>query len=214
MRKTLAISAVISAALTLGAAAFAAISSAPSSPSLPPDTSQATSTDWTARTVGPRYPASGFDNTTVSHAAVTLQQAIADAATSGGGPALDGFLEQHDGKPMYRIRVLRNGNQIATERVDAATGQVTPIGKTIPRDDWTAMERQEVANLDHAKLPLAQAIAVAQKTQAGKAVNAGVSDYRAELAYNIDLVAKGYVDRLRVQPSQPMTAARSDHPAV
>lgn len=167
MRKTLAISAVISA-LTLGAAAFAAISSAPSSPSLPSETSQATSTDWTARTVGPRYPASGFDNTTVSHAAVTLQQAIADAATSGGGPALDGFLEQQDGKPMYRIRVLRNGNQIATERVDAATGQVTPIGKTIPRDDWTAMERQEVANLDHAKLPLAQAIAVAQKTQAAR----------------------------------------------
>lgn len=45
-------------------------------------------------------------------------------------------------------------------------------------------------------------------------MNAGVSDYRAELAYNIDLVAKGYVDRLRVQPSQPMTAARSDHPAI
>lgn len=214
MRKTLAISAVITAALTLGAAAFAVGSSASSPPLSQPGAPQASSSDWTARTVGSRYPASGFDNTTVSHAAVTLQQAITDAATSGGGPALDGFLEQRDGKPMYRIRVLQNGNQIATERVDAASGQVTAVGKAIPRADWTAMERQEVGNLDQAKLPLAQAIAVAQKKQAGNAVSAGVSDYRAELTYNVDLVDKGTVDRVRVRPAHSITAARADHPAI
>lgn len=167
----------------------------------------ATADGWSVAPSESPYRESAFEETLLRGSGVTLPQAIAIAQKATGGAAMDAFLDDRSGKPAYRIRLLAKDNVIVSEWVDAASGQAKPAGAPIAESDWTAYDRQEIANLDDAKLALGKAIALAQHRAGGRAVNADVSDVRGEPRYNVDLVTSGNVHSLSVNRSAPATAA-------
>ena len=165
---------------------------------------------WSARIAEPRYRASHFETNLLQQVHVTLPQAIAAAEKDAQGRAIDAFLDVEGSKPAYRIRLLQSGNAIATDWVDAASGQIKE-GAVLEEADWSAYDRLEIANLHRASITLAKAIALAQRHDAGHVVNADGSNIRGQPGYGIDLVARGEVISVVVAPGKALTGASTQN---
>lgn len=214
MRNNVTLPIALIVALAVAAAiAFAAGSPARSSEE-PASGGSGPLRNWTATAAGTTYQASPFDLRALHRAHLTLPQAIAAAEKEGRGQALDAFLDRHDGKMTYRVLLLEKQDMITSDWVNAISGKVTPAGTKLQKDRWSAMDRQEVANLRHADIGLSKSIAVAKRRVSGKAVNAGVSYIRGQPGYGVDLVDRDMVERLAVRPYLPSNTGNSSHQAA
>lgn len=169
---------------------------------------------WRANAVGTTYRASAFDLRAVHQAHLTLPQVIAAAEKEKHRQALDAFLDRHDGNMTYRILLLDNHNMIAADWINALSGKVTPSGVKLPQNQWSAMERQEVANLRHADIGLSESITIVKQHVSGRAVNAGISYIRGQPGYRIDLVNRNMVESLVVRSVHPSNTGNSSHKAA
>lgn len=214
MRNNVTLPIAMIVALAIAAAITFAVGSPARSSEEPAKGGSGPLRSWMATAAGTTYRASPFDLRALHQAHLTLPQAIAAAEKAGHGKALDAFLDRHDGNMTYRILLLEKHDMIAADSVNAVSGKVTPAGAKLPKDRWSAMDRQEVANLRHADIGLSKSIAVAKRRISGKAVNAGVSYIRGQPGYGVDLVDRNMVERLAVRPYHPSTIGNSSHQAA
>ena len=171
-----------------------------------PSKTQDLAQGWSAHDDGHPSHAPVLELHLLGEASVSLRQALAIAQRDAPGKPLGGFLDDVDGKPAYRIRVLKGDESIVTERIDAASGQATQLGPAVAERDWTAFDRLTVANLDQSPINLASAIAVAQQGRDGRVVDADVSDLRGVLRYDVVLVARSQVYRLSIAPDKALAS--------
>ena len=161
---------------------------------------------WSAHATEPSYHAPALELRLLNDAHVSLAQAVATAEHDAGGKAMDAFLDDLNGKPAYRIRVLKGADQIVTDWVDAASGQATQVGAPVAESGWSAYDRLAAANLDQSTINLGDAIALAKQGPDGRVVDADVSNVRGVLGYDVVVVARSKVDQLSITPDKTLTA--------
>jgi uncharacterized membrane protein YkoI len=179
MRSQKTLLAVAAAAVFLAATALA--QNAP----LPPGSSADTNTAGT--------PWAGVTYTSLADAVRAVEQAT-------GGKVLEVRFDEHSGHATFEAVVDRQ-NTLVDMRIDARTDEVTEINiKEIPQWmlDWKL--RADMRSIEKAKVPLADAIRMAEQISGAPAIDAGLakplSADNAVLAYNIEVVKNGKPDRV------------------
>ena len=161
---------------------------------------------WSAHETERGYHAPALELRLLNGAQVSLVRAVGIAEHDAQGKAMDAFLDDLNGKPAYRIRVLKGDDQIVTDWVDATSGQATQIGPAIAASGWSAYDRLAAANLDQSTIKLSDAIALAKEGQDGRVVDADVSNVRGVLGYDVVVVDRSKVDQLSITPDEPLSA--------
>ena len=99
-----------------------------------------------------------------SQVKVGLAAAIAAANKhTSGGAVVDASFDAGNGKPTYKVKTYQNSS-VWEGIVDAASGQVTGVGKTTPESELDQEDKAELAGLNQATTTLAQAVAAETKS--------------------------------------------------
>jgi uncharacterized membrane protein YkoI len=134
------------------------------------------------------------------HAKITLPRVIAAAKNQGAGALLDVTFDASNGKPVFKVKTYQN-NEVWDVAVDAQSGLFVDYGKTTPEGELDAEDKAELAGLRQAKVTLAQAVATAEKSRGGKAMNAGLEAAHGRVVYEIMIVLEtGSVRKVTVDP--------------
>lgn len=134
--------------------------------------------------------------------AVSLPSAIAAIEAKAGGKVMNIRFEDDGGAPVYDAVVV-TPHEVGVARVYARTGNVSGID-----DDKTSNlslkweQRRDVTSFAKATIPLSTAIETAEQIAGAPAVNAGLAKPLTPtndvLAYNIEVVKDGQVERIAV----------------
>jgi len=145
-------------------------------------------------------PLSALGNLAPSSA--SLPTAIATIEAKTGGKVMDIRFVDAGGAPVYEAVVVTPGN-VALARLDVGTGVVSGFDHDQVSDqsyDWE--HQRDLRSFAKATTPLSTAIATAEAAAEAPAVNAGLAAPLTPdnnvLAYNIEIVKYGRVERVAV----------------
>jgi hypothetical protein len=143
-----------------------------------------------------------------------LAHAVAALEAGSGGKVLEIRLEPKDTGPMFEA-VISHEVALAYVRIDPVTDQVVMIDTAVI-PEWMAgwKLRADARSIEKAKVPLSQAILLAEKRGEGVAVNAGLAKPltggNAVLAYNVEVVRNKRADRLAIDATTGHPIANPD----
>ena len=133
-------------------------------------------------------------------AKISVADAIAAAANHvKGGTVFEATFDAVGGPPAYKVKAYQN-NAVWEGVVDAQTGAVIGNGTTTPESQLDAEDQAEIAGLKRAATSLPQAVAIAEKRAAGKAMAAGLEETAGKIVYEIVLVKNGATRKVVVDP--------------
>ncbi len=133
-------------------------------------------------------------------ASISLGQAIAIAQKLYAGSRIaDIAFDGGSGHPIYRVRVLQNG-QVLERTIDARTGDLsgTQIVSTVRK--LSAEDRNNLAALAAVRQELSDAVAVAERAGAGKAISGGLMNKRGRLNFVIVIVSGNQLKQVELEP--------------
>ena len=115
----------------------------------------------------------------------SLSDAVRQAEAETKGMAFKAGMESEDGKSVYEISTVA-GDAVTEISIDPASGKVLESDKEgllseLMRDD------EELASLAHVKTNLLQAIAAAEQSAGGKAIEAELDDDSKTPAYKVEV---------------------------
>ncbi|ABD89132.1 hypothetical protein I8G32_04236 [Rhodopseudomonas palustris] len=138
---------------------------------------------------------------TFGRAIVSAREGIAAVEQQlAGAKVVDISFDGQVETPVYHVKAYRNG-EIWNGSIDAAT-------RAIVRDSWMpasqldAEDKSNIADLKRAGFDLAEAVAVAEKYGAGKAVGAGLSRADGRLIFLVVVVSDGALKEISVDPAE------------
>ena len=135
-----------------------------------------------------------------SQVKVALAAAIAAANKhTSGGAVVDASFDAGDGKPTYKVKTYQNSS-VWEGIVDAASGQVTGVGKTTPESELDQEDKAELAGLKQATTTLAQAVDTAEKQVGGKAFSAGLEETNGKIVFEVMVLKNGAVRKIVIDP--------------
>ena len=135
-----------------------------------------------------------------SQVKVALAAAIAAANKhTSGGAVVDASFDSGDGKLTYKVKTYQNSS-VWEGIVDAASGQVTGVGKTTPESELDEEDKAELAGLKQATTTLAQAVDTAEKYVAGKAMSAGLEETNGKIVFEVMVLKNGSVRKMVIDP--------------
>ena len=144
--------------------------------------------------------ASQAELTTFSQVKTPIATAIAAANKhTNGGAVIDVSFDAGNGTPVYKVKTYQNSS-VWEGIVDAASGQVVGIGKTTKESELDQEDRAELAGLPHATVTLAQAVDIAEKRDAGKAISAGLEETKGKIVFEVMIVKNGSVRKISIDP--------------
>jgi uncharacterized membrane protein YkoI len=124
----------------------------------------------------------------LQQAKITLQEAVVTAQKEiAGGRVIDADVGTvKGGKIGYAIKILKDGEHIV--RVDLQSGVIiSKTSRRISPKDW-----KEMAELEGAKVTLAEALITAEKEMpGGRIMSAGVKEERRRTRYQIEIEKDG-----------------------
>lgn len=132
------------------------------------------------------------------HVRLTADEAIAAARKHGGGKALEVGFADSQGRPYYRVSMLR-GRNIWQGRVDADSGRITGQG-TIRPAQFGRSQKLEAAALRKARTRLVSAIRDIEQKSGGRAIAAGLAGAKGRMAYEVETVKGGALRDHMVDP--------------
>jgi uncharacterized membrane protein YkoI len=142
---------------------------------------------------------------------VSLPTAITTIEAKTGGKVMNIRFVDAGGAPVYDAVVVTSGN-VGTARLDARTGNVSGFDHDQVSDqsfDWE--HQRDLKSFAKATTPLSAAIATAEQLAGAPAVNAGLASPLTPdndvLAYNIEVVKNGRVDRIAVDATTDQVIA-------
>ena len=135
-----------------------------------------------------------------SQVKVALATAIAAANKhTSGGAVVDVSFDVGNGKPAYKVKTYQNSS-VWEGIVDAASGQVTGVGKTTPESELDQEDKAELAGLKQATTTLAQAVDTAEKQVVGKAISAGLEETNGKIVFEVMVLKNGSVRKIVIDP--------------
>jgi len=150
-----------------------------------------TSALWTAITVGCAATASyaadpAREDATLSHARVSMNQAITVAEEQGSGEAIDaGYIPKTGTLGMYDVKVLSmDGKKLLDFNINPEDGRVL---KATREHVGKVFTRIKLADLQNAQTPLKGAIKAAEAQTGGKAVMADTDRHGDTVRYTVKI---------------------------
>ena len=135
-----------------------------------------------------------------SQVKVALATAIAAANKhTSGGAVVDASFDAGNGKPAYKVKTYQN-NSVWEGIVDAASGQVSGVGKTTPESELDQEDKAELAGLQQATTTLAQAVDTAERQVAGKAISAGLEETNGKVVFEVLVLKNGSIRKIVIDP--------------
>jgi uncharacterized membrane protein YkoI len=167
---------------------------------------------WTAITVGCAVTTSyaadpAREDAALSHAKVSMNQAITVAEEQGSGEAIDaGYVPKSATMGMYDVKVLSmDGRKLLDFNINPEDGRVLKATRERVKKVFT---RIKLADLQNAPTPLKGAIKTAEAQTGGKAVLADTDRDGDTVRYTVKVVmADGTVQTIKVNGADGKVAS-------
>jgi hypothetical protein len=161
----------------------------------------------------------GVDGETVSHelelfraAEVSLRGALTIAdRLHAGSRVVDISFDGASGSPVYRVKTLQ-GNHIWEDTIDARTGQVAGNTVVSSLGSLGRGDRSNLIALKAIRQDLVDAVLVAEKNTAGKAISGGLMNEDGKLNFVIVMLSGTDLKQVILEP--PRTNGRGSRPRL
>lgn len=126
----------------------------------------------------------------------------------GGARVYDVALNDQGGAPFFELKSLKDGKVWDTV-VDVKTRQIVSSMAVMPTTDLQGDDRRNVEAFERSRMPLIEAIGIAEKYGAGRAVSAGLHITDGKLVIVVDVVSNGALKEIQVEPDKRPARERS-----
>ncbi|MFC0241185.1 PepSY domain-containing protein [Rhodopseudomonas telluris] len=126
----------------------------------------------------------------------------------GGARVYDVALNDQGGAPFFEIKSIKDGNVWDTV-VDVKTRQVISSMVVMPVAELQGDDKRNVEAFERSRMPLTEAIGIAEKYGAGRAVSAGLHFTDNRLVIVVDVVSNGALKEIQVEPDKRPARERS-----
>jgi uncharacterized membrane protein YkoI len=132
--------------------------------------------------------------------AISLSQAMAIAeALHAGATTADVSFDGAARAPVYRVKTLHN-DRVWQHAIDATTGKIVGGEAALPLKELDADERDNLAALRAVRHRLSDAVRVAERAAAGKAISGGLIRERGRLNFAIVVVSGSDLKEVVLEP--------------
>jgi hypothetical protein len=152
----------------------------------------------------------GPDERLLAHfraAPLSLTQAIAVAERLHLGSRTAAVTFEISDRPGFRVRTVRN-RQIWENVVDVITGRTIGLETSLSMSDLEVDERDNIMALRSVDQELSEAVAIAAKANAGKAISGGLVKERDQVNFEVLVVSDDRLKEVLLDP--PRTASRTE----
>ncbi|MDA9500483.1 PepSY domain-containing protein [Bradyrhizobium sp. CCBAU 11357] len=131
---------------------------------------------------------------------ITISQAMAIAeARHAGATTADVSFDGGSGVPVYRVKTLHN-DRIWRHTINAATGEFVGGEAALPLTELDREDRSNLAALGAIRHRLSDAVRVAERAAAGKAISGGLVRERGRLNFSIVVVSGDDLKEVTLEP--------------
>lgn len=131
---------------------------------------------------------------------ITIGQAMAIAeARHAGATTADVSFDGASGVPVYRVKTLHN-DRIWRHTINAATGELVGGEAALPLAELDHEDRSNLAALGAIRHRLADAVRVAGRAAAGKAISGGLVRERGQLNFAIVVISGDDLKEVILEP--------------
>ncbi|MDA9423622.1 MULTISPECIES: PepSY domain-containing protein [Bradyrhizobium] len=131
---------------------------------------------------------------------ITIGQAMAIAeARHAGATTADVSFDGASGVPVYRVKTLHN-DRIWRHTINAATGEFVGGEAALPLAELDHEDRSNLAALGAIRHRLADAVRVAERAAAGKAISGGLVRERGRLNFAIVVISGDDLKEVILEP--------------
>jgi uncharacterized membrane protein YkoI len=135
-------------------------------------------------------------------APLSLTQAIAVAEALHAGSRTAAITFDTSGPPGYRVRTVKN-NEIWENVIDVLTGRTAGHELAWSLNELDAEERDNVIALRSVGQELSEAVAIAEKTAAGKAISGGVMKESDQVNFAVVVLSDDRLKEVFLEPPRP-----------
>jgi uncharacterized membrane protein YkoI len=132
-------------------------------------------------------------------ASLSLIQAIAVAERLHAGSRTVAVTFEVSDRPGYRVRTIRN-KQVWENIVDVITGRTIGLETSMSINDLEMDERDNIVALRSIDQELSDAVAIAEKATAGKAISGGLVKERDQVSFLILVLSEDRVKEVSLDP--------------
>jgi len=137
-----------------------------------------------------------------AHVPVSIREAITIAEKRTPGiRVVDVSFDGRAGNLVYKIKAYR-ANETWNGMIDASTGKVVGNGMVTPVSSLEVNEKLKLDNSGNAGLALLDAVEIAEKSTAGKAVSAGLGEADGKLSFLVVVIADGSLKEVSIAADQ------------
>jgi uncharacterized membrane protein YkoI len=162
--------------------------------------------------IGQRSPASGDTNAEADQrflalfraAPLSLTRVISLAERLHAGSRTVAIAFDTSATPAYRVRTVKNG-EIWDNLIDAGTGKVAGPESTWSLNELEAEERDNIIALRSVVQELPDAVAIAEKAAAGKAISGGLVTERHQVNFVVVVLSDDRVKEVFLQPPRALS---------
>ncbi|MGZ5096190.1 MAG: PepSY domain-containing protein, partial [Burkholderiales bacterium] len=141
---------------------------------------------------------------------LSLTQAIAVAERLHVGSRTAAVTFEISDRPGYRVRTVRN-KQVWENVVDVITGRAIGLEASFSMSDLEVDERDNIMALTSVGQELSEAVAIAEKAAAGKAISGGLVKEEDQVNFVVVVLSDDRVKEVFLEPPRAASKAR---PAV
>jgi uncharacterized membrane protein YkoI len=126
----------------------------------------------------------------------------------GDARVYDIALNDQGGAPFFEIKAIKDG-QVWDTVVDVKTRRIVSSMAVMPVADLQGDDKRNVEAFERSRMPLTEAIGIAEKYGAGRAVSAGLHITDGRLVIVVDVVSDGALKEIQVEPDKRPARQRS-----
>ncbi len=126
----------------------------------------------------------------------------------GGARAYDLALNDQGGAPFFEIKSIKDG-KIWSTVIDVATRRVVSSTVVMPTAELQGNDKRDIEAFQRSRMPLTEAIAIAEQVGAGRAISAGLSTTEGKLIIAVVVVSNGALKEIHVEPDKRSPRSRS-----
>ncbi|MCG6203075.1 hypothetical protein LPW26_00365 [Rhodopseudomonas sp. HC1] len=125
-----------------------------------------------------------------------------------GARAYDLALSDQGGAPFFEIKSLKDDNIWSTV-IEAATKRIVSSAVVMSKAELRGDDKRNIEAFERSRMPLTEAIAIAEKYGAGRAISAGLHVTEGKLVFAVVVVSGGALKEIHVEPDKRPGRRRS-----
>jgi uncharacterized membrane protein YkoI len=140
-------------------------------------------------------------------ASLSLTQAIATAERLHAGSRTAAITFDISGTPAYRVRTVKN-KEIWENLIDVSTGRAVSPELAWSLNELEAEERENIIALRSVEQELSDAVAIAEKAAAGKAISGGLVRESDQINFVVVVLSDDRVKEVFLEPPRALSKSQ------